>query len=89
LKEICTFAAVIKKQEAMEATVLNPTQLHLLNMFSYDKDEDSLKEMKKVLFKYYCEKMDEESDKWWKENNMTSEKFDEMTKDLHFRTPYK
>ena len=73
----------------MEATVFNPTQLHLLRMFSYNRDEESLKELKVVLFNYYRQKMDEEGDKWWKENNMTPEKFDEMTKDLHFRTAYK
>ena len=73
----------------MEATVFNPTQLHLLRMFSYNRDEESLTELKAVLFNYYRQKMDEEGDKWWKENNMTPEKFDEMTKDLHFRTAYK
>ena len=72
----------------MVATVFNPTQLHLLHMFSYERDEKSLNELKEVLFKYYCQRMDEEGDKWWKENNMTPEKFDEITKDLHFRTSY-
>jgi len=73
----------------METTVFNPTQLHLLRMFSYNRDEESLKELKAVLFNYYRQKMDEEGDKWWKENNMTPEKFDEKTKNLHLRTPYK
>jgi len=31
----------------MEATVFNPTQLHLLKMFSYAKTEDALLEIKK------------------------------------------
>jgi hypothetical protein len=73
----------------MVSTLLNPVQLHLLRVFSYNKDEESLNELKEVLFNYYCKKMDEESDKWWKENDMTSEKFNEITKDVHFRTPYK
>ena len=73
----------------MEQTVLNSTQLYLLRMFSRYKEEDSLTEIKEVLFKYHCQKMDEESDKWWKENEMTTEKFDEITKEIHFRTPYK
>ena len=72
----------------MEATILNPTQLHLLRMFSYNKDEDSFNVLKEALFNYYCQKMDEESDKWWKENNMTAEKFDEMCSNRHSRTPY-
>jgi len=29
----------------MEATLLNPIQLHLLRMFSYNRDEESLKEI--------------------------------------------
>jgi hypothetical protein len=73
----------------MVATVFNPTQLHLLRMFSYNQDETSLKELKEVLFHYYCQKVKEEGNKWWEENNMTSEKFNKMTKDIHFRTPYK
>jgi len=73
----------------MVSTVLNPSQLHLLRMFSYNKDEESLNELKEVLFNYYCKKMDEESNKWWKENNMTPEKFDEMCSNIHYRTPYK
>jgi len=32
----------------MIATVFNPTQLHLLHMFSYNQDENSLKELKEV-----------------------------------------
>jgi len=73
----------------MASTVLNPLQLHLLRMFSYNKDEESLNELKEVLFNYYCKKMDEESNKWWKENDMTAEKFDEMCSNIHYRTPYK
>jgi len=53
----------------METAVLNPSQLHLLRMFSYNKDEESFKSLKEALFNYYSQRMDEESDKWWKENN--------------------
>ena len=72
----------------METAVLNPSQLHLLRMFSYNKDEESLKSLKEALFNYYCQRVDEESDKWWKENNITTEKFEEMCSDIHYRTPY-
>jgi len=68
----------------METAVLNPSQLHLLRMFSYNRDEESLKVLKEALFNYYCQKMDEESDKWWKENNMTTEKFEEMCSNIHY-----
>ena len=72
----------------MEAKTLNPSQLHLLHLFSYNRDEKSLNVLKEALFDYYCKKMDEESDKWWKENDMTTEKFEDMCSNIHYRTPY-
>ena len=76
----------------MEATVTNPpfnaTQLYLLQMFAHIKSEESLEELKSVLFDFYQKKLDEETDKWWKENDMTIEKFEEMCSNIHYRTPY-
>ena len=37
----------------METTVFNPIQRHLLEMFSYDKSQEGLEELKEVLFQYY------------------------------------
>jgi hypothetical protein len=79
----------LKQKRYMAAAVLNPSQLHLLRMFSHNQDEESFKVLKEALFNYYCQKMDEESDKWWEENNMTTEKFEEMFSNTHYRTPYK
>ena len=76
----------------MEAIVTNPplnaAQLYLLQTFAHIKSEESLEELKSVLFDFYRNKLDEETDKWWKENNMTPEKFEEMCSDIHYRTPY-
>ena len=72
----------------MEATFFNPTQLHLLRMFEYNKSEASLSELKEVLFKYYCQKMDEEGKRIWKEKNMSNEMMHELL-NTHLRTPYK
>ena len=72
----------------MEATVLNPVQLHLLRIFSHNSDEDSLHELKDVLFNYYCQKVSEEGKQIWNEKNMSNE----MMRDLlntHIRTPYR
>lgn len=33
----------------METTVFNPIQRHLLEMFSYDKSQEGLEELKEVL----------------------------------------
>ena len=76
----------------MEATVVNSpfneAQLLLLQTFSYIKSEESLNELKSVLVDFYKKKLDEETDKWWKENNMTTEKFEEICNDIHYRLPY-
>jgi hypothetical protein len=71
----------------MEATILNPVQLHLLNMFSYNRDEESLSELKEVLFNYYCQKVSEEGKRIWQEKNMSNEMMQEIL-NAHVRTPY-
>ena len=71
----------------MEATVFNPTQLHLLRMFSYNRDEESLNELKDVLFNYYCQKVNEEGKRVWEEKNMSNETMHELL-NTHLRTPY-
>jgi hypothetical protein len=74
----------------MEAVVTNPplnaAQLYLLQTFAYIKSEESLEELKSVLFDFYKKKLDEETDKWWKEHDMTVEKFEELCSDIHYRT---
>jgi len=72
----------------MEATLLNPVQLHLLRLFSHNRDEESLSELKEVLFNYYCQKVNEEGQRIWKEKNMSNEIMHELL-NSHFRTPYK
>ena len=71
----------------MEATVLNPVQLHLLRIFSYNGDEKNLDELKEVLFNYYCQKVSEEGKRVWKEKNMSNQRMQELL-NTHFRTPY-
>jgi len=76
----------------MEAIVttpsLNAAQLYLLQTFAHIKSEESFEELKSVLFDFYQKKLDKETDKWWEENDMTVEKFEEMCNNAHFRTPY-
>jgi len=76
----------------MEAIVTNPplnaAQLYLLQTFAHIKSEESFEELKSVLFEFYQNKLDEETDKWWNENDMTVEKFEEMCSNSHYRTPY-
>ena len=76
----------------METTIVNSPfndiQLLLLQTFAHIKSEESLNELKSVLLNFYQEKLDEETDRWWKENKMTTEKFEEMCSNIHYRTPY-
>ena len=75
----------------MEATVanapLNAAQIMLLQTFAHVKSQESFDELKSVLLDFYQKKLDEETDKWWKDNNMTIQKFEKMCSNLHYRTP--
>jgi hypothetical protein len=76
----------------MEATVLNtpfnPIQLHLLRMFQHYNDEESLQEIKKMLFEFHCRKINEEGKRLWQEKGLSNEIMDEWL-NTHNRTPYK
>ena len=72
----------------METTVLNPTQLHLLKMFSFAKNEDTLSELKEALSAYFSKKVEDEMDELWNEGEWDNEKNDSILKE-HLRTPYR
>jgi hypothetical protein len=69
------------------ATTLSPIQMQLLRMFSFQKDEKELEEMRDVLLNHIRTKTAREIDKVWKEKGMTNEMMHEL-KNAHFRTPY-
>ena len=75
----------------METTVINPplnaSQLFVLQTFAMARSEQEREELTALYLDYIQRKMDEASDEWWKENDMTPEKFDEMCNNIHFRTP--
>ena len=71
----------------MEATVFNPTQLHLLKMFSYAKSEEALLEIKKALSVYFAQKVEEDMDALWDEGLWSQEK-NEAVLEEHLRTLY-
>jgi hypothetical protein len=57
---------------------LNSMQIHFLQSLRFVKTDEMFQELKKVISDYYFKKMEEETDKWWDENNMTNERLDEM-----------
>ena len=72
----------------MAVAALNPTQLHLLKMFSYARTDSALSDIKDALTKYFADKADEEMDKLWDEGKWDNEKNEEILKE-HLRTPYR
>jgi hypothetical protein len=77
----------------MEATILsqstlNDAQLFVLQTLSTARGKQEKEELTSLYLDYIQHKMDAETDKWWKENDMTNEKLDEIL-NAHIRTPYK
>ena len=68
----------------MESTSLNPTQLHLLKMFSFNNSEEYAREIQEVLTKHFQERLDAETDRLWDEGILDQKRLDEINKmDLH------
>jgi len=59
-------------------TTLNPVQLHLLQMFQFNKREESVNELKQVLYEYYRKKVDKESANLDVKYGMTNAKIEEI-----------
>ncbi len=61
--------------KVMAATVLNSTQVHLLQMFQVD---DSQKGLKELLYSYYSKKMDESLNELWDSGVLDQKRLDEI-----------
>lgn len=67
--------------KVMAATVLNSTQVHLLQMFQVD---DSQKGLEELLYSYYSKKMDESLNELWDSGVLDQKRLDETNNmDLH------
>lgn len=53
---------------------LNPTQLHLLRMFSYAKSKEQLDDLKLALTSYFAANVDKAMDRLWEEGKWNEEK---------------
>lgn len=69
-------------------TVLNPTQLHLLKMFSFSKDSKSLEEIRVALTDVFAKRVENGMDALWESGEWDNEK-NEAVLNEHLRTPYK
>ena len=68
--------------------VLNPTQLHLLKMFSFAKDSKSLEEIRIALMDFFAKRVEKDMDELWDSCKWNNEKNEAILKE-HLRTPYK
>ena len=66
----------------------NETQLFILQTFAMATTKEERDELTSLYLNYIQRKLDVETDKWWSENEMTTEKFEQMFSNAHFRTPY-
>ncbi len=72
----------------MVSTQMNPTQLMLLQMFSFDPTEETKRDLQTILSNYYFEKLDKMGSEIWQSMSLNQEKLDEMC-NIHERTAYK
>ena len=91
-KKSCTFAASKVKRKGkitMEAALqqspaFNPMQIQLLRMFSVDRAEQWLIELKEVLYSYYSKKMQGRLNELWDNGTLDQARLDEINQmDLH------
>ena len=68
-------------------TIFNPTQQHLLQMFSHVSSDSFLEEMKRVLLDFYASKTQEGIDKYFEDNHLGDEYIESLLNE-HLRTPY-
>lgn len=68
----------------MEATVFNPIQIHLLQMFALDKSKEGLAELRDVLYQHYSERMNRRLNDLWQAGVLDQRRLDEINgTDLH------
>ena len=62
----------------MATSVLNPTQQHLLKLFSYDNSEEYAREVQAVLTKHFQQELDAESDKLWNDGVRDAKRLEKL-----------
>lgn len=67
-----------------QTTAFNPTQIALLQMFSINKSQRGLEELRQVLYEHYSKRMDDKLNALWDSGILSDERLDEIaTMDLH------
>ena len=76
-------------ETAVVNSPLNPMQIHFMQSLRFVKTDEMFQELKQVISDYYFKKMENETDKWWEENDMTQEKLNQLFQHSHYRTACK
>ncbi|MDY6371622.1 MAG: hypothetical protein SPL12_04890 [Bacteroidales bacterium] len=66
---------------------LNPTQIHLLEMFDHCPTDGMMDELKSVLSAFYAQVVQREADRLWDSGTLDGEAIEKML-DEHWRTPH-
>jgi hypothetical protein len=72
----------------MEATVLNPAQIMILESFASAKSQEEMDELMDMIREFYARKLDKELERLWDEGILNQDKLDELS-EQHLRTPYR
>ena len=62
----------------MQTTALNPTEMHLLKLFSFNNSEDYAREIQRVLTQHFQERLDAESDRLWDAGILSHERLEAL-----------
>ena len=68
----------LQKSMAIHKLPFSNTQLELLKAFSHQLSENELKELRKLLARFFANRLMQETDKVWEEQNWSDEKVDEL-----------
>ena len=68
-------------------TTMNQTLLQILDMLSFIKTPEALRDLNKVISDYFVQMADDELDRMWNDGTLNEERIESFSH-LHERTPY-
>ena len=70
-----------------QIATLNPAQMQILDMMSFVKTPEALRDLNRVISDYFVQKADVEMNRMWEEGTLNEERIESFCH-LHERTPY-
>lgn len=70
-----------------QVSTLNPAQMQILDMMSFVKTPEALRDLNRVISDYFVQKADAEMNRMWEEGTLNDKRI-ESFRQLHERTPY-